>query len=89
MNPVQRSIPQADGSNLQVIIELILEKDGKQGLRSNGVFKAYYDALGDETHLFIEPAESDEPANDLPDEHNPDHLGKFVFRDDRISKIPC
>ena len=89
MNPVQTSIPQADGSDLQAIIEPILDQDCKQGLRSNGVFKLYQDAFRDETHLFIEQAESDEPANDLPDEHNPHYLGKFVFRGDRISNIQC
>lgn len=79
MNPVQTSIPQADGSDRYVIIEPVLEKDGEKGLRATGVFKVYKDAFGDETHLFTEPAESDEPADDLPDEQNPDYLGRFVF----------
>ena len=34
---------------------------------------------------FTEPAESDDPANDLRDEQNPDYLGKFVFRDGSVS----
>lgn len=78
INPVQTTIPQPDGSDRYVIIEPILEKDGEQGLRSTGVFKVYKDAFGDETQLFTEPAESDEPA-ELPDEQNPDYLGQFVF----------
>lgn len=78
MNPVQTSIPQEDGSDRQVIIEPILEKHD-HGCRSTGVYKIYKDAFGDETHLFTEPLESDGPANDLPDEQNPDYLGKFVF----------
>jgi len=85
INPAQTSIPQADGSDRQVIIAPVLEKDGERGLRSNGVFKVYKDAFADETHLFTEPAESDAPADDLPDEQNPDYLGKFVFRDGRVS----
>lgn len=80
INPVQTSIPQADGSDRYVIIEPILEKESK-GLRSTGVFKVYKDAFGDETHLFTEPMESDEPADDLPDWQNPDYLGKFVFEE--------
>jgi hypothetical protein len=79
INPVQTSIPQPDGSDRYVIIEPILEKDGEHGLRSTGVFKIYKDGFGDETHLFTEPMESDAPADDLPDEQNPDYLGKFLF----------
>lgn len=79
INPVQTSIPQPDGSDRYVIIEPILEKEGEHGLRSTGVFKIYKDAFGDETHLFTEPMESDGPADDLPDEQNPDYLGKFIF----------
>jgi hypothetical protein len=84
MNPVQTRIPQADGSDRYVIIEPVLEKDGEGGLRSTGVFKIYKDAFGDETHLFTEPAESEGPADDLPDEQNPDYLGKFVFEDGHL-----
>jgi len=79
INPVQTSIPQPDGSDRYVIIEPILEKEGEHGLRSTGVFKIFKDAFGDETHLFTEPMDSDAPADDLPDEQNPDYLGKFVF----------
>ena len=50
INAVQTTIPQPDGSDRQVIIEPILEKDGEQGLRATGVFKVYKDAFGDETH---------------------------------------
>jgi hypothetical protein len=84
INPVQTSIPQADGSDRYVIIEPILEKTGAQGLSSTGIFKIYKDAFGDQTHLFTEPMESDGPADDLPDEQNPDYLGKFVFEDGSV-----
>jgi hypothetical protein len=79
MNPVQTTIPQPDGSDRYVIIEPVLEKEGPRGLRSTGEFKIYKDAFGDETHLFTESAESDGPADDLPDDQNPDYLGKFFF----------
>lgn len=84
INPVQTRIPQTDGSDRYVIIEPILEKDGDQGLRSTGEFKIFKDAFGDETHLFTEPAEKAGPADNLPDEQNPDYLGKFVFEDGRV-----
>lgn len=84
INPVQTKIPLEDGSDRFVIIEPILEKDGEQGLRSTGVFKIFKDAFGDETHLFTEPAENEGPADDLPDEQNPDYLGKFVFEDGSV-----
>ena len=84
INPVQTSIPQADGSDRYVIIEPMLEKDGEQGLRSTGVFKIYKDACGDETHLFTEPAESDGLTDELPDEQNSDYLGKFLFENGNI-----
>lgn len=84
INPVQTTIPQADGSDRQVIIEPILEKDGERGLHSNGVYKVYKDAFGDETHLFTEPAENGGPADDQPDEENPDYLGKFRFENGTV-----
>lgn len=84
INPVQTSIPQTDGSDRYVIIEPVLEKDGEQCLRSTGVFKVYKDAVGEETHLFTEPAELDEARDDLPDEQNPDYLGHFVFENGSV-----
>lgn len=84
INPVQTTIPQPDGSDRYVIIEPILEKEGEHGLRSTGVFKIYKDTFGDETHLFTEPMESDGPADDLPDEQNPDYLGKFIFENGAV-----
>ncbi|NOW96102.1 hypothetical protein [Mucilaginibacter sp. SG564] len=83
-NPVQTTIPQPDGSDRYVIIEPILEKEGEQGLRSTGVFKIYKDAFGDETHLFTDPMESDGPADDLPDDENPDYLDRFVFENGSV-----
>ncbi len=79
INPVQTTIPQADGSDRQVIIEPMLKKDSEGRFGSTGIFKIYKDTFGDETHLFTEPMESDGPAGDLPDEQNLDYLGKFVF----------
>lgn len=79
INPVQTSIPQADGHDRYIIIEPILQNDGEQGMRSTGVFKIYKDTLADETHLFTEPAALDEDHEELPDGQNPDYLGKFVF----------
>lgn len=84
MNAVQTSIPQADGSGRQVIIEPIIKKDGERGWRSTGVFKIYKDAFGNETHLFAEPAEFGEVNNDVPDEQNPDYLGTFVFENGNL-----
>jgi len=85
INPVQTKIPQADDSDRQVIIEPILEKAGEQRLRSTGVYKIYKDAFGDKTHLFTEPAELGEVNDGLPDEANPDYLGKFIFEDGQVS----
>ena len=79
INPVQTTIPQPDGTDRQVIIEPVLQKDGDWHLQPTGVYKIYKDAFGDETHLFTEPAEFGEVNDDLTDEHNPDYLGKFVF----------
>ncbi|GAA4328987.1 hypothetical protein GCM10023149_33340 [Mucilaginibacter gynuensis] len=84
MHPVQTSIPQVDGSDRYVVIEPVLERDGDNGLRSTGVFKIYKDAFGDEPHLFTEPAESDGPADELPDEDKPDYPGKFLFENGRV-----
>ncbi len=87
INPVQTSIPQQDGSDRYVIIEPFLEKDGEGGLRSTGIYKIYKDAFGDETHLFTEPLETNEVDEDLPDEANPDYLGKLVFENGEIKRF--
>ncbi|SDE63731.1 hypothetical protein SAMN05216464_10852 [Mucilaginibacter pineti] len=79
ISPLQTTIPQPDGSDRHVIIEPVLEKDSEGRFGSTGVYKVFKDAFGDETHLFTEPLESEAPADDLPDEQNPDYLGKFVF----------
>ena len=84
INAVSTTIPQPDGSDRYVIIEPMLEKDGEMGLRSTGVFKIFKDSFTDQTELFTEPRESDEDNNDLPDDQNPDYLGKFVFNDGRV-----
>src|ERR1700742_2832237 len=86
-NPIQTSIPQEDGSERPVIIEPILERVGGQGLQPTGVFKIYKDAFGDQTHLFTEPAERIDGADELPDEKNPDYLGKFVFEDGSVRQF--
>lgn len=78
-NPVQTSLPQADGSKRYVIIEPMLKKDAPAHLRETGIYKIYKDAFGDESHLFTEPAENEGQADDLKDEQNPDYLGKFHF----------
>jgi hypothetical protein len=77
INPVQTSINGTDGSDRYVIIAPLLIKDGAQGFRGTGVFKIYKDAFGDETRLFTEPLESVAPADDLPEEQNPDYLGEL------------
>ena len=77
INPVQTSIPQQDGGERYVIIEPALHKDAQGQLRPTGLFKIYKDAFGDETHLFTEPAESEQQAGGLADEQNPDYLGEI------------
>src|ERR1700744_1179012 len=79
INAVQTTIPQADGSDRQVIIEPVITKDDEGRYGSTGAYKIYKDAFGDEPHLFTEAAAFGEEKNDLPDEQNPDYLGKFVF----------
>jgi hypothetical protein len=84
MNRVQTTITQADGSDRQVIIEPVSVRDDEGRLRSSGVFKIYKDAFGDQTHLFTEPAGGAGSVIDLPDEQNPDYLGKFVFENGSV-----
>lgn len=82
INPVQTSITQPDGTDRNLIIEPILEKEGNSGLQSTGTYKIYKDAFGDETHLFTEPAELTTEEKHLPDEANPDYLGTLRIFDD-------
>ena len=85
INPVQTTIPQPDGSDRYVIVEPVLVKDSAGAWGTTGRYKIYKDAFGDETQLFTEPLEKDGPADDLPDEQNPDYLGTFVFEDGQVS----
>jgi hypothetical protein len=80
INPVQISILQNDGLKRNVIVEPVLEKYGK-GLRSTGTFRVYKDAFGDESALFTEPLEPIINSNKLPDNDNPDYLGRLIFKD--------
>jgi len=77
INAAQLSIIQPDGSLRKIIIEPVLKK-GDKGLQNTGVYKIYKDAFGDESTLFTEPLELEEINNDLPDENNPDYLGKIT-----------
>ena len=78
LNPVQTCIGQTDGTDRYVIIEPIIAAAGEAGLHSTGVFKIYKDVYENQTHLITEPAERGDLNDDLPDEHNPDYLGKFI-----------
>ena len=84
ISPVQTTIPQPDGSDRYVIIEPVLEKDSEGHFGSTGVYKVFKDAFGEETHLFTEPLERDGPAAELPDQQNPDYLGRFVFKNGEV-----
>ena len=85
INPVQTMIPQQDGSDRYVIIEPVLIKDSAGAWGTNGEYKIYKDAFGDETRLFTEPLERYAPSDELPDEQNPDYLGRFIFKDREVS----
>jgi len=76
INPAQLSITKPDHTARKVIIEPILQKEA-ESLKTTGLYKLYKDAIGDETVLFTEPREIDENNNDLPDNDNPDYLGKI------------
>ncbi len=78
INPGQLSLTTPDGTNRNIIIEPMLEKD-EQGLRGTGVYKLYKDAFGEESSLFTEPLEAGETNDDLPDSKNPDFLGTLTF----------
>jgi hypothetical protein len=84
INPVQISIPQADGSDRYVVIEPIIEKTVDNSWRSTGEYKIYKDVIGDQTLLVTEPAEPGPVDDQLTDEQNPDYLGKFVFETGRV-----
>lgn len=82
VNPVQLSLTQSDGSSRKIIIEPVLEGSKENGLKNIGVYKIYKDAFGDESTLFTEPLEINESNTDLPDENNPDYLGKITITDE-------
>ncbi|GAA4325915.1 hypothetical protein GCM10023149_28460 [Mucilaginibacter gynuensis] len=80
MSPVHITIPQADGSDRYVVIEPVLEKQDPKGLTSAGGYKIYQNNFGDDTPFITAPVEFDTPSNELPDDMNPDYLGKLLFK---------
>lgn len=78
-NPLQLSLVKEDGTKRNIIIEPVLEKNGKKGLHNTGTYRIYKDAFGDESTLFTEPLETIEPNIRIPDNINPDYLGEIVF----------
>jgi hypothetical protein len=76
MSPVSTSVPLEDGSDRYVTIEPVLENGGKHRYRSAGVYKIYKDTFGRGSQ-----------ADDLPDEHNPDYLGKMVFEGGTVQRF--
>lgn len=79
ISPVQLSITIPDGTSRKLIIEPMLTKLDNGTLQATGVYKLYKDAFGDETTLFTEPLEINETGSPLPDEQNPDYLGKLTI----------
>jgi len=78
-NPQQLSLVKEDGTKRNIIIEPVLEKNGKKGLQNTGTYRIYKDAFGDESALFTEPLETTEPNTRMADSINPDYLGEIVF----------
>jgi len=78
-NPLQLSLVKEDSTKRHIIIEPVLEKNGKKGLHNTGTYRIYKDAFGDESTLFTEPLETIEPNNTMPDNMNPDYLGEIIF----------
>ena len=78
INPLQMTLINNEGEKRYIIIEPVLEK-GDKGLRNTGVYKIYKDAFGEESKLITEPLETLAPNNRLPDDINPDYLGKMEF----------
>jgi hypothetical protein len=78
INALQLSLNSVNGTQRKIIIAPVLQKS-EEGLKNTGTYKIYKDAFGDESSLFTEPLERDETRNDLPDNMNPDYLGKIVI----------
>jgi len=79
ISPVQLSITLPDGSSRKLIVEPVLKRGEDNSLQNTGEYKLYKDAFGDETTLFTEPLEIDETGSSLPDDQNPDYLGKITI----------
>jgi len=81
INPIQARLFKTEGGGRPVIIEPVLQKGSGHKWSATGVYRIYKDAFGDETVLFTEWKEDTQKAA-LPDEQNPDYLGKLIFERD-------
>jgi hypothetical protein len=81
INPAILDIDQRDGSKRTVIIEPVLEKTGKT-IKDTANYKIYKSSVDNQSKLFTEKLEINKKNYDLPDEKNPDFLGKFSIEAD-------
>lgn len=73
INPVQTTIPQADGSDRQVTIAPEIKNNDQNGLQPTGVFEIY------EARAWTDPDAAEDQA-----EEPEAYLGALVFVDGRI-----
>src|SRR4051812_30210573 len=78
INPIQAHLLKSEDGGRPIIIEPVLQKGSDHAWSSTGVYRIYKDAFGDETVLFTELKEDAQKAA-LPDEQNPDYLGRLIF----------
>lgn len=81
INPVAFKTSADNGTVRKIIIEPILKRDDNGELTDTGVYRLLKNATDNESFLFTEPLETTESNTDIPDELNPDYLGKITFTD--------
>ncbi|MCD8739914.1 hypothetical protein LT679_04820 [Mucilaginibacter roseus] len=79
INPATFNTSASDGTVRKLIIEPVLKKDADGKLTDTGVYRLIKNASDNDSILFTEPLETTESNTDIPDELNPDYLGKITL----------
>lgn len=79
INPVAFNTSADNGTVRRLIIEPVLKRNDSGELGDTGVYRLLKNATDNDSFLFTEPLETTESNTDIPDEINPDYLGKITF----------
>ncbi|WP_259065029.1 hypothetical protein HDF24_00355 [Mucilaginibacter sp. X4EP1] len=82
LTPITLGVTGQDGEDYNVAIQHILIQDSNGIYGTTGIFNLYKDDFGLDKDDFGDLLGEREDDYDLPDDQNPDYLGRILFDDD-------